>query len=104
MIYCFSLLIFDTYASSVLEAEWGKAFKLYEKASISAGIKGKRKVINQIVFQTKLLSFYASVEVARAGESDKGFAVVAEEVGNLATMKQLKMEKLLRKRSKYLLK
>ncbi|MBC7538548.1 MAG: methyl-accepting chemotaxis protein [Bacteriovorax sp.] len=46
----------------------------------------KTKVINDIVFQTKLLSFNASVEAARAGENGKGFAVVAEEVGNLATM------------------
>ncbi|MFN8369271.1 MAG: methyl-accepting chemotaxis protein [Bacteriovoracaceae bacterium] len=46
----------------------------------------KTKVINDIVFQTKLLSFNASVEAARAGEHGKGFAVVAEEVGNLAAM------------------
>lgn len=46
----------------------------------------KTKVINEIVFQTKLLSFNASVEAARAGEHGKGFAVVAEEVGNLAAM------------------
>lgn len=49
-------------------------------------IGSKTKVINDIVFQTKLLSFNASVEAARAGESGKGFAVVAEEVGNLAHM------------------
>jgi methyl-accepting chemotaxis protein len=49
-------------------------------------IGGKTKVINDIVFQTKLLSFNASVEAARAGEHGKGFAVVAEEVGNLAQM------------------
>ncbi len=46
----------------------------------------KTKVINDIVFQTKLLSFNASVEAARAGEHGKGFAVVAEEVGKLAEM------------------
>lgn len=45
----------------------------------------KTSVINDIVFQTKLLSFNASVEAARAGEHGKGFAVVAEEVGNLAS-------------------
>ena len=43
-------------------------------------------MINDIVFQTKLLSFNASVEAERAGEHGKGFAVVAQEVGNLATM------------------
>lgn len=49
-------------------------------------IGAKTKVINDIVFQTKLLSFNASVEAARAGENGKGFAVVAEEIGSLAAM------------------
>lgn len=49
-------------------------------------IGDKTKVINDIVFQTKLLSFNASVEAARAGEQGRGFAVVAEEVGGLAQM------------------
>ena len=53
---------------------------------VIADIETKTKVINDIVFQTKLLSFNASVEAARAGEHGKGFAVVAEEVGNLAQM------------------
>jgi methyl-accepting chemotaxis protein len=49
-------------------------------------ISEKTKVIHEIVFQTKLLSFNASVEAARAGEQGKGFAIVAEEIGNLAQM------------------
>lgn len=49
-------------------------------------IHTKTQVINDIVFQTKLLSFNASVEAARAGENGKGFSVVAEEVGKLAQM------------------
>lgn len=53
---------------------------------IISEIGSRTKVINDIVFQTKLLSFNASVEAARAGEHGKGFAVVAEEVGNLAQM------------------
>lgn len=49
-------------------------------------IEKKTTVINEIVFQTKLLSFNASVEAARAGEAGKGFSVVAEEIGHLATL------------------
>jgi methyl-accepting chemotaxis protein len=60
--------------------------KLGEIIQIISDITNKTKVINDIVFQTKLLSFNASVEAARAGESGKGFAVVAEEVGNLAQL------------------
>ncbi|MCO4754634.1 MAG: hypothetical protein KC478_09125, partial [Bacteriovoracaceae bacterium] len=49
-------------------------------------ISEKTQVINDIVFQTKLLSFNASVEAARAGEHGRGFAVVADEVSKLANM------------------
>jgi methyl-accepting chemotaxis protein len=60
--------------------------QISEIVKVIADIGTKTKVINDIVFQTKLLSFNASVEAARAGEHGKGFAVVAEEVGNLAMM------------------
>ncbi|HAR41943.1 MAG TPA: hypothetical protein DCS07_04825, partial [Bdellovibrionales bacterium] len=56
---------------------------------VIAEIGNKTKVINDIVFQTKLLSFNASVEAARAGEHGKGFAVVASEVGKLAERSKL---------------
>jgi methyl-accepting chemotaxis protein len=60
--------------------------EIAEIVKVIAEIGNKTKVINDIVFQTKLLSFNASVEAARAGDNGKGFAVVAEEVGNLAQM------------------
>lgn len=60
--------------------------RISEIVQIIQEIENKTKVINEIVFQTKLLSFNASVESARAGEHGKGFAVVADEVGNLANM------------------
>ena len=60
--------------------------KIGDIVGVISAIGEKTKVINDIVFQTKLLSFNASVEAARAGEQGKGFAVVADEVGKLAEM------------------
>lgn len=55
-------------------------------ATFMNSIDQKTKNIDDIVFQTKLLSFNASVEAARAGEAGKGFSVVAAEVGSLAEL------------------
>ncbi|MFK7826007.1 MAG: methyl-accepting chemotaxis protein [Oligoflexales bacterium] len=56
-----------------------------EFVDIVETIRAKTAIIDEIVFQTKLLSFNASLEAERAGEHGRGFAVVASEVGQLAS-------------------
>ena len=60
--------------------------RIQEVVGIIQEIEDKTKAIDEIVFQTKLLSFNASVEAERAGEHGRGFSVVAQEVGNLAQL------------------
>ncbi|MBF0360320.1 MAG: hypothetical protein HQK49_04875 [Oligoflexia bacterium] len=59
---------------------------LSEIMSLMRQICSKTAMIDDIVFETKILSFNASIEAAQAGEVGVGFAVVAKEVGNLAKM------------------
>lgn len=72
--------------SDIMEEIHRSNNRIGEIVKVINEISQKTTVINDIVFQTKLLSFNASVEAARAGEHGKGFSVVAEEVGNLAKM------------------
>jgi methyl-accepting chemotaxis protein len=59
--------------------------RMSEILKMIESIGDKTKIINDIGFQTKILSFNASVEAALAGEHGRGLSIVAEEVGTLAS-------------------
>lgn len=69
--------------------------KMTELSKAMTDITGKAdeiskiiRTIDDIAFQTNILSLNAAIEAARAGTAGKGFAVVADEVGNLAKKSQ----------------
>ena len=77
--------------------------KLHSILKAIRKIKKETLVIDEIVSETRLLSFNASIEAARAGEHGKGFSYIAEEVVNLAKISgdaSLEIKKIINESSK----